>query len=235
MKPSSEYRSAPFVEIEAAADGSSFSGYAAVFDETADLGDFTESVARGAFRKVLSHEQNVPMLFNHNDDLPPLATTKAGTLTLFEDAKGLRVEARIGNHFVAQAVREMIERREIAGMSYGFVAGAGNSKIEHRNGKVHRTLTGFNRLLDVSPTHDPAFGGTSAELRQHAAVAVDLQQLLEGADQQQEDGADLTDDQDETAVAETEHRSDGADAHWRLAAAQRWLAINRLPEGNHEE
>jgi phage head maturation protease len=63
-------------------------------------------------------------------------------------------------------------------MSFGFVAGAGNSKVEQRGGKPHRSLTGFKRLLDVSPTWDPAYTGTSAELRSLRAlqIAEDIEQ-----------------------------------------------------------
>ena len=243
--PSREYRSVPFVDIEAAPDGSRFTGYAAVFGEVADLGDFTESVAHGAFRKVLRNEPNVPMLWNHNEDLPPLATTRAGTLRLKEDQKGLRVEATIGNHFVADAVRDMVNRDEIAGMSYGFVTGEGNSKLEQRDGKVHRTIVGFRRLLDVSPTHDPAYIGTSAELRHMSSVAVDIQQLLDEGEPApqppEETGDEPTDepvapDGDDTDEAEEEHRTVGANVGWRLAAAQRWLIINPPPErGRHDE
>jgi HK97 family phage prohead protease len=230
-KPSREYRAVPFVDMEAAADGSKFTGYAAVFGEVADLGDFTESVQHGAFRKAIRNEPNVPMLWNHNDEHPPLATTRAGTLRLKEDQKGLKVEATIGNHYIADAVKEMVRRDEIAGMSYGFVAGEGNSRLEQRDNKMHRTLIGFNRLLDVSPTHDPAYIGTSAELRNMNSVAVDLQELLaEGEPVSQPDEDEVEDtDTPEPTEEEQEHRA-RADARWRLAAAQRWLSINTLAE-----
>jgi HK97 family phage prohead protease len=208
-----EMRSVPFVDVDADSDGSNFTGYASVFEEETDLGEFVESVARGAFRKVLATSTNVPMLFDHNAQLPPLATTRAGTLRLSEDSKGLRVEAKLGNHFVAEAVREMVRRDEIAGMSFGFVAGAGNSKIERRDGKIYRTLVGFKRLLDVSPTWDPAYASTVAELRNMTSIAVDLQQLLEGEEPQLEDGEEPTvvpdevEAEQEAATGVTENRS----------------------------
>jgi HK97 family phage prohead protease len=160
-----EQRSVAFTDIDTSNDGRTFTGYAAVFDHEADLGDFTESINRGAFRKALSTGGNVPMLYDHNPGLPVLATTGGGTLKLKEDGRGLRVEADVARHFVGDAVREMVQRGDIRGMSFGFIAGAGNSRIEKRGGKPHRQLLGFNRLLDVSPTWDPAYQGTSAELR----------------------------------------------------------------------
>lgn len=167
-----EQRSVAFTDIDTSNDGRTFTGYAAVFDHEADLGDFTESINRGAFRKALSTGGNVPMLYDHNPGLPVLATTGGGTLKLKEDGRGLRVEADVARHFVGDAVREMVQRGDIRGMSFGFIAGAGNSRIEKRGGKPHRQLLGFNRLLDVSPTWDPAYQGTSAELRSlQAAIA----------------------------------------------------------------
>jgi HK97 family phage prohead protease len=175
-----EARSVAFTDVDASTDGSTFTGYAAVFDHEADLGDFTESISRGAFRKAIGASGNIPMLYDHNPGLPVLATTGAGTLKLKEDGKGLRVEANVARHFIGDAVREMVQRGDIRGMSFGFVAGAGNSKVEQRGGKPHRSLTGFKRLLDVSPTWDPAYSGTSAELRSLRAlqIAEELEQDL---------------------------------------------------------
>lgn len=167
-----EARSVAFTDIDASNDGGTFTGYAAVFDHEADLGDFTESISRGAFRKALAGGGNVPMLYDHNMGLPVLATTGAGTLKLKEDGKGLRVEANVARHFIGDAVREMVSRGDIRGMSFGFVAGRGNSKVEQRGGKPHRNLTGFKRLLDISPTWDPAYTSTSAELRSLRALEV---------------------------------------------------------------
>lgn len=188
-----ELRSVPFTDLETSADGGTFEGYAAVFDREADLGDFTESIQRGAFRKALSASGNVPMLYDHNPTMPVLATTRAGTLQLEEDAKGLRVKATVANHFMGEAVRELVKTGDISGMSFGFVAGKGNSRVDTSRHKLHRELLGFKRLLDVSPTWDPAYEGTDAVFRSLRALQVaesveQAQQVLSGAHQQLEDG-----------------------------------------------
>jgi HK97 family phage prohead protease len=160
-----ETRSAEFKDMEVSRDGWSFEGLLSVYDDTADLGSFTESFARGAYRKVLANGDNVPMLYHHNDALPVLATTRGGTLSLKDDAKGVRVKANLAQHYVGEAVRELVKRGDIKGMSPGFLAGAGNSRLEKRNGKLHRTIVGLKKLLDVSTTWLPAYEGTTAELR----------------------------------------------------------------------
>jgi HK97 family phage prohead protease len=195
-----EARSVAFTDVDTSKDGWSFEGLAAVYDQETDLGQYTESMARGSYRKVLSRGDNVPMLHDHNVMLPVLATTGGGTLKLADDAKGLRVKADIAKHFVGEAVRELVSRGDIRGMSVGFIAGSGNSRVESRGGKLHRTLTDFKKLLDVSPTWEPAYAGTSAELRSLRALQMaedvdQAQQLLTGAVPQPEDGAQV----DETA------------------------------------
>jgi HK97 family phage prohead protease len=191
-----EARSVAFTDVDTSKDGWSFEGLAAVYDQETDLGQYTESMARGSYRKVLSRGDNVPMLHDHNVMLPVLATTGGGTLKLADDAKGLRVKADIAKHFVGEAVRELVSRGDIRGMSVGFIAGSGNSRVESRGGKLHRTLTDFKRLLDVSPTWEPAYAGTSAELRSLRALQMaedvdQAQQLLTGAVPQLEDGAQV--------------------------------------------
>lgn len=235
-----EARSVAFTDVDAASDGSTFTGYAAVFDVTADLGDFTESISRGAFRKALAGGMNVPMLYDHNPMLPVLATTRGGTLRLSEDTRGLRVEADVANHFMGDAVREMVRRGDISGMSFGFVAGQGNSKLEPRGAKPHRTLTGFKRLLDVSPTWDEAYQGTEATFRSLRALQMaedidGVQQFLSGAYQQLEDGAPADDVDTDDAEADTDETADGSPAesseersgapHVRLAARRRRLSM----------
>lgn len=77
--------------------GFRFEGHAAVFDEVADLGPFTEEVQRGSFRRVLAGGGHVPMLYEHNAGLPLLASTRSGTLRLTEDKRGLAVAADVAD------------------------------------------------------------------------------------------------------------------------------------------
>lgn len=161
-----EARSVTLTDVDLDSAGLKFSGYAALFGQEADLGDFTEEIRRGAFRKVLANGGNVPMYWDHDPRVPPLATTRSGTLRLSEDTRGLRVEADLDeDHYMTPTLRSMIRRGDVTGMSFGFVAGRGNQIIEERSGRPHRVLTNFKNLLDVSPTWNPAYDGTSAELR----------------------------------------------------------------------
>lgn len=225
-----EVRSAAFTPLDVADDGSSFEGYAAVFDEEAyfelrGVGQVAEVVKRGAFRKALASGDNVPMLYHHLETHPPLATTRGGTLRLEEDAKGLRVQAQIAKGYIGDAVRELVRRGDIPGMSWGFIAGKDNSSFRRRGSTLLRTLTGFKKILDVSPTWDPTYRGTEAELRSRAfgmALTPDLEELI---------GADLSvgSGTDEDAGPETEaeeSRSDSrAGEHSSLEQRKRRLQL----------
>jgi Escherichia/Staphylococcus phage prohead protease len=227
-----EIRSATFQPVDVADDGSRFEGYAAVFDEEAEIevpgvGVVTESVQRGAFRKALAAGGNVPMLYHHLDTHPPLATTAGGTLSLEEDSKGLRVKAEIAKGYIGDAVRELVKRGDIPGMSWGFVAGKGNSKVERRaGGNLHRTLLGFKKILDVSPTWDPTYRGTEAQFRSRtfglAFSPEEMQQLLIGGHPQVEaEGIPPDDGQEETAETRSLERDGGSGATGRSVAARR--------------
>src|ERR1700757_1811537 len=81
--------------IRAAADGKpSISGYASVFNEQYDSGWFVETIKPGAFSRALREAQDVRMLLNHDVNFV-LGRTKAGTLTLKEDTKGLSFDCSL--------------------------------------------------------------------------------------------------------------------------------------------
>lgn len=169
-----QLRSATFEPTDMADDGSWFEGYAAVFDEVSSfevggIGTVSEDVQRGAFRKVLASQKDpIPMLYHHLQEHPPLATTSGGTLMLEERAKGLWTRANVARTYIGDAVRELVKRGDIPGMSWGFISPQSMSRIERRSGGLHRTLLDFKKILDVSPTWEVSYRGTTAEFRSRA-------------------------------------------------------------------
>jgi Escherichia/Staphylococcus phage prohead protease len=193
-------RSAPFDDLEISAtkidgeyDGFRFEGHAAVFDEVADFGDWTESVERGSFRKLLNQGSGVVPLLHEHDRTKLLASTRTGRLRLSEDTRGLKVEADVVDTPLAREVRALAQAGEVRGMSWGAIVGPGNFRVEHRGGKPHRSIHNFKALADVSTTWEPSYAGAEAEFRSLAVRFADspesLQQLLKGAYPQLGDGA----------------------------------------------
>lgn len=92
-----------------------FGGYASVFHRPDDSGDI---VLPGAFRRSLVRRgrERVRMLFQH-DPREPVGTWEA----IAEDGHGLWVEGRlVGGVPRADALRRLIERRALDGLSIGF-------------------------------------------------------------------------------------------------------------------
>ena len=108
-------------EIRASADSVSVSGYAAVFNQIADIGGaFREVIEPGAFRAALGRD-DVAFLINHEG--LPLARTKSGTLQLTEDDHGLRMQTDLlaTDPDVARIVPKM-QRGDLTKMSFAFRA-----------------------------------------------------------------------------------------------------------------
>jgi len=135
-------------------------GYAAMFDELSeDLGGFREQIAPGAFTKALGGD--VRALFNHDGNLI-LGRTKAKTLRLDEDQRGLRVEITPPDTSAARDLMKSIERGDVDQMSFGFRTM--KDSWDEVDGELIRTLIEV-RLFDVSPVTFPAYPQTEIALR----------------------------------------------------------------------
>ena len=141
-------------------------GYAALFDVETDIGPFTESVAPGAFTESLKNSDDVRALFNHDPSMV-LGRTKADTLELKEDSKGLLSTIYPPNTQLGRDLVESINRGDISQMSFGFFIEA-EEREERDDGKFHYTITRA-RLFDVSPVTFPAYEQTEIGIMSRAA------------------------------------------------------------------
>jgi HK97 family phage prohead protease len=166
-------------------------GHASVFDQWTTIYEgryfvWKEIVRPGAFARAIKKKQDVRSLFNHDPNFV-LGRTKAGTLVLSEDDKGLFTDTTAPD---TQTVRDLvvtpIDRGDISGMSFAFiparakkiktvenedgslVTDAGGERITERyEGEVlvmERELLDVD-LFDVSPVTYPAYDGTDVSLR----------------------------------------------------------------------
>lgn len=137
-------------------------GYAAVFDElSVPIFGFREKIRSGAFSKSLK-ENNIRALWNHNADMP-LGNTKAGTLKLEEDNKGLRFDLELPDNSWGHDTAISVKRGDVDGVSFGFNV----IKDEWDHSKKEepiRTLVSVN-LIEISPTPFPAYPATSVDAR----------------------------------------------------------------------
>ena len=168
-------------EIRGAADGTfTIVGHAAVFSPqiSEPLGGFRETIARGAFRKVLAQQSlDVLGLWDH-DQSKILARTTNDSLTLREDPTGLYYEMRIPTGVsYANDLRILVEGGFISKSSFAFRVSEGQAWNEDpATGELLRTITQFDSLTDVSVVGRPAYLGTDAgvqrELETVAEAAV---------------------------------------------------------------
>jgi len=144
-------------EVRETSEGMTFEGYAAMFDSASEPLPFTERIAPGAFNRSLKSRNDIKLLWNHSTG-EVLGSTRAGTLKLTEDDRGLRVWSMLPNTTTGRDAAELIRRGDVDAMSFGFsVPRNGDSWSD--DGK-ERTLNEV-RLHEVSIVAFPAYSGTA--------------------------------------------------------------------------
>lgn len=146
-------------EIREDGSGMHLEGYAALFDSRSEnLGGFTEVIKPGAFRASLKARNDIKLLWNH-DTGAVLGSTRAGTLVLTEDERGLKVSADIANTSYGRDAAELVRRGDVTGFSFGFSM-PGRGGDEWNSEGTERVLKSV-RLHEVSLVAFPAYPATN--------------------------------------------------------------------------
>jgi HK97 family phage prohead protease len=146
-------------EIREDASGMFLEGYAALFNSRSEnLGGFTETIQPGAFRASLKSRNDVKLLWNH-DSGAVMGSTRAGTLTLTEDERGLKVSATLPDTTYGRDARELVRRGDVTGFSFGFSMPARGGDEWSSDG-TERVLKSV-RLHEVSLVAFPAYPATN--------------------------------------------------------------------------
>ena len=162
-----------------------FSGYAALFNVPSDGMQFTEIIAPNAFTRTLKRvadgKKMISFLFGH-DETRALATTASGRLTLTEDARGLKVEAKLdpADPDAASVISKLTYEARSMGMSFGFSIPKSGDVWEENI----RTLNEIN-LFEVSvlsagqtPAYPATIGLTAVRKLSAAKLGVDGDRLM---------------------------------------------------------
>jgi HK97 family phage prohead protease len=143
------------------------SGYAAMFNQPADMGWYEEVINERAFEGC--DMTDVAALFNH--DMNMLLSRTNGNaetgLNLTIDEVGLKYEFKALNE-CAEKVAEDIKLGYVSKSSFGFyVENAVWEELVDADGRTYdrRTIMKISKLQDVSPVTFPAYGSTSVEAR----------------------------------------------------------------------
>jgi HK97 family phage prohead protease len=184
-------------EVREEADGMHLEGYAALFNSRSEnLGGFTETIKPGAFRASLKARNDIKLLWNH-DTGAVLGSTRAGTLTLTEDERGLRVSAVLPNTSYGRDAKELVSRGDVSAFSFGFSMPARGGDEWNSEGS-ERVLKSV-RLHEVSLVAFPAYPETAGtatvrgldKIAKRADVDADA---LADALLKMENGEDITSD-----------------------------------------
>lgn len=143
-------------------------GYAAVFNRlSVMLWGFREKIEPGFFENSLSDD--IRMLWQH-DSAWVLGRTRARTLMVWEDERGLGFENEPPNTQIGRDAMVSIERGDVDQMSFGFtVLPNGDEWYEEDDGTLVRTLKrGGGKLTEISPVTFPAYKDTSVDIVRNA-------------------------------------------------------------------
>lgn len=143
------------LEIRAEGDGMTLRGYAAVFNSPSQPLPFTETIQPGAFADSLRSRNDVKLLWNHDTGIV-LGSTRAGTLKLTEDERGLFVEASLPDTQAGRDAATLIKRGDVSAFSFGFRVPAGGDSWPSAN---ERVLSRIN-IHEASLVSFPAYTGT---------------------------------------------------------------------------
>jgi HK97 family phage prohead protease len=137
-------------------------GYFAVFNSNYEMAPgISESIAPGAFQNSLAND--VRALTNHDTTLV-LGRTKANTLELREDSRGLFGSIKINpNDQDAMNLYERVKRGDVDQCSFGFDIVSEDTEYRE-DGSVHWTITDLI-LYEVSCCTFPAYEETSISAR----------------------------------------------------------------------
>lgn len=211
-------------------DGLTLEGYAAVFESPTQIdsweGQFTETLARGAFAKTIS-ERTPVLQFDHGTH-PMIGSIPLGSIQhLREDDKGLFVRARLSNNWLIEPVRDAIADGGVSGMSFRFSVPDG--KDTWNRGRTERTIHEV-RLYELGPVVFPAYEDTSVGVRSdHLArlladegVRAELARALAFPISAESEADPVT--SDEATVEPLVEALAGSSKHERLLAARPVLA-----------
>jgi len=165
------------LEIRAEGDGMTLRGYAAVFNSPSQPLPFIETIEPGAFRDSLKSRNDVKLLWNHDTSIV-LGSTRAGTLRLIEDSRGLLVEADLPETQAGKDAAISIQRGDVTAFSFGFRIPAGGDVWNSANERVLKRVNVHEVSVGVAFPAYTATDGT-ANVRSMTELSEKILKLAE--------------------------------------------------------
>ncbi len=171
-----------FIEIRAVEnDGDKMlvEGYAIVFEQPAThkygSRSFTETIKRGALDKT--NMKDVPLRYNHNDNVMIMARTRNKSLQLIKDEKGLLIKAELIDTQSNRDLYKGIQEGLIDKMSFAFTVADKGDNWTYGDTETVRDITDIDKLYDVSVVDTPFYDETSIYARSFDLLDSELRRL----------------------------------------------------------
>jgi HK97 family phage prohead protease len=165
------------LEIRQEGDGMTLRGYAAVFNSPSQPLPFIETIEPGAFRDSLKSRNDVKLLWNHDTSVV-LGSTRAGTLRLTEDTRGLLVEADLPMTQAGKDAAISIQRGDVTAFSFGFRIPAGGDEWASASERVLKRVNVHEVSVGVAFPAYTATDGT-ANVRSMTELSEKILKLAE--------------------------------------------------------
>jgi HK97 family phage prohead protease len=148
--------------------GNFLEGRPIVYDSRTDLGWYDEIIDKGALDKT--DLKDVRFLVNHNTDMIPLARSRNNTVNstmqmeVDEQGMKIRVDLDTENNTEAKSLYSAVERGDIDGMSFMFVADEDRWEDIDTDHPTRHILS-IRKVFEVSAVTFPAYEDTSIQAR----------------------------------------------------------------------
>ena len=150
-------------------------GYAIRFNEPAvfnfDGVEYREVIDPRALDKT--DMKDIPLKYNHSDNVMVMARTRNKTLQLIKDEQGLRILADLANTTAGRDLYELIKRGDVDKMSFAFTVAKDDYDRETRT----RTILAIDKIFDVSAVDTPAYETTSISVRSYFEAEAEKQRI----------------------------------------------------------
>ena len=142
-------------------------GYAVTYDRPAthEYGGrkFTETIKKGALDKT--DMKDVPLRYNHNDNVMIMARTRNKSLQLIKDDIGLKIMAELLDTQSNRDLYKGIQEGLIDKMSFAFTVADNGDTWSFGKDETKREVTEIAKLWDVSVVDTPFYDSTSIYAR----------------------------------------------------------------------
>ena len=156
-------------------------GYAIKFNSPAthSIGErkFTETIMPEALNNT--DMKDVPLRYNHNDNVVIMARTRNKSLVLTVDGIGLKITATLIDTQQNRDLFKSIQEGLIDKMSFAFRVAKDGQKWEFTDTEDKRTITNIEKLYDVSVVDTPFYDDTEIYSRSLELLESEKRSLAE--------------------------------------------------------